>query len=709
MVTCAHRLVAALCAMLLFGAGSARASCPVLPAAEDAAWIKHEVTPDDLLGLRDIGIPAVAYGEPSPVAVAPDGRHAALVLSRAEAASNRYCRGLVIVDLEGRERPRLVDSGGDLITDSDPFNGYYTPDGGQPTIVPVWSPDGSRIAYRRRDRGVTQAWVANVDGSGARAVTADTVDVDAIAWGPGDGVLVFADRPGIAVANAAIDSAGLSGWLYDASILPDYGPRPMVAGPIGRRAHLVSLGDGTVRDAGPAEAGLLPPELAFGASAAISAVAATGARAGVRKTGDALFFAPTVIDIDRPGKARVTCAAEPCTGGVQYLWWNADGTRLYLQRREGWNRETNALYVIDLASSGTPRLVLATTDALLGCQLLPAGLLCLRENATAPRRLVLIDLGSGSARTVFDPNPQVASWRFGAVRRLRWKNTFGLEAWGDLVLPPDIGPHEKVPLVIVQYDSKGFLRGGTGDEYPVYALAAQGMAVLSIERSISVAQADPKVRTIADYYVVFQKDWGERRSQLSSLEAGVRAAIATGAIDPRRIGITGLSDGSSTVRFALINSGIAFRAAAISSCCVELRTTMTYGGIAWAEFNKSVGYPPASNEDEAYWRPYSMVLNATRMTTPLLMQLADREYLLSLETVTALREHHQPVEMYVFPNEFHLKWQPAHRAAIYRRNIDWFAFWLQDRIDRDPAKDGQYRRWEAMRASLEAGHVGSDP
>ena len=92
-----------------------------------------------------------------------------------------------------------------------------------------------------------------------------------------------------------------------------------------------------------------------------------------------------------------------------------------------------------------------------------------------------------------------------------------------------------------------------------------------------------------------------------------------------------------------------------------------------------------------------MVLNARAMTKPILMQLADEEYLLGLETFTALREAGQPVEMYVFPDEHHIKWQPEHRRAIYERNLDWFRFWLQSHVDPDPVKAAQYVRWSAMR------------
>src|SRR3546814_13128841 len=71
--------------------------------------------------------------------------------------------------------------------------------------------------------------------------------------------------------------------------------------------------------------------------------------------------------------------------------------------------------------------------------------------------------------------------------RLRWINRFGLQAIGDLVIPDPSRPSKPYPLVVVQYDTRGFLRGGTGDEYPIQALAASGFAVLSVSRPLDYA------------------------------------------------------------------------------------------------------------------------------------------------------------------------------------------------------------------------------
>src|SRR3546814_20505776 len=64
---------------------------------------------------------------------------------------------------------------------------------------------------------------------------------------------------------------------------------------------------------------------------------------------------------------------------------------------------------------------------------------------------------------------------------------------------------------------------------------------------------------------------------------------------------------------------------------------------------------------------------------------------------TALRQSGMPSDLFVFPDEDHIKSQPAHRLAVYRRNLDWFGFWLKDEIQSDPTRRPEVERWQEMR------------
>ena len=51
---------------------------------------------------------------------------------------------------------------------------------------------------------------------------------------------------------------------------------------------------------------------------------------------------------------------------------------------------------------------------------------------------------------------------------------------------------------------------------------------------------------------------------------------------------------------------------------------------------------------------------------------------------------------------------PADLMESQQGDVDWFRFWLQAYEDPDPAKSGQYRRWEHLRELRDANRKGSN-
>ncbi len=78
------------------------------------------------------------------------------------------------------------------------------------------------------------------------------------------------------------------------------------------------------------------------------------------------------------------------------------------------------------------------------------------------------------------------------------------------------------------------------------------------------------------------------------------------------------------------------------------------------------------------------------------------------QTYAALEQLGKPVELFIYPDELHVKNQPMHRFEIYERNVDWFNFWLRGVEDSDPAKQDQYRRWHSLRELHEKDVARSD-
>src|SRR3546814_6313773 len=108
---------------------------------------------------------------PSPLALSPDDREVAFVLSQADPVTNSYCRRLMVAAVEPDASPRTLDEGGDLILLKDDYRGLLVTVGFPAFVTPAWSPDGKWIAYQRRDRGVTQLWRVAANGGKAEPVT----------------------------------------------------------------------------------------------------------------------------------------------------------------------------------------------------------------------------------------------------------------------------------------------------------------------------------------------------------------------------------------------------------------------------------------------------------------------------------------------------------------------------------------------------------
>jgi hypothetical protein len=238
-------------------------------------------------------------------------------------------------------------------------------------------------------------------------------------------------------------------------------------------------------------------------------------------------------------------------------------------------------------------------------------------------------------------------------------------------------------------------------------LAANGFAVLSFdepEDRQTAARARDVATDVTSDYTAFRK----QRSHFNALSTVVDELIARGIVDPRRVGITGLSDGAENVAYALIHSS-KFAAAAVSTLIFHPFALSFAGSGSYRELIVRLFGDPLVSLDK--WRELSIGLNADRIRTPLLAQVADRELMEAALNFVPLQDARRPAEMVVFPNEYHVKWQPAHRLAVYNRNLDWFRFWLQDYEDPDPAKTEQYARWRQFREQQrvsESGKISAD-
>jgi hypothetical protein len=385
----------------------------------------------------------------------------------------------------------------------------------------------------------------------------------------------------------------------------------------------------------------------------------------------------------------VKCEEELCTGKtITGIQWRPDSDEVLFtvtdpdmglaQSIFRWNVRNGAVHQV-VAAQG---LLSGGRDASSNCGISAEALVCVAAEADRPPRLERVDLETGDRQVLFDPNATLAQdmARVAPVRMLHWTDTAGRPITGQFYSARKKGDRPS-PLFVSYYRCDGFVRGAYGDEWPLASLAEHGIAALCINESPSRVDA------------VERYDRGRQ-----AVEGAIDMLVAAGEIDRTKVGMGGLSFGTEVTLWTVIHSNL-IAAASISSVAVSeqyyllgsMKGDVFFSGLHdyW-----QLGAP---NETLERWKVLSPSLNLEKIGCPILMQVPEQEYMLSLDYAIPLIRDNR-ADLYVFPNEPHQKFQPRHKLAVYERNLDWFRFWLQGVEDPDPAKVEQYTHWRLMKA-----------
>lgn len=636
-------------------------------------------------GITDI----IRVTEISSLSASPDGRRVAFRTERADTERNTHRVDWHVSSLEGGSTIPVGNGGAPL----------YGEPGVIPTEPSVWSPDSSAIFFRALVDDTIGIWRAPASGGGAALVFGDPADVESL-QGDEAGIR-FVLGPSRAAVRAAEQEEYLNGILVDASVALNQNlvrsgflngrlATQRLRGPWFTRVGLLAdsprrermldpvtltIGPETAPPAAPAQ-----PEL--GVDPGISARSSAGLVVrSVRVDGE------TRIELIGSGdEPAPRCSSQDCRSRVVALAWRPGTAQVLFTGQDTHLRQS--LYLWDTATGATRRVI--SSDGFLAgdrdgrapCAVTRSFAVCVAAAALSPPRLERIDLETGTRTVLFDPNADLREWSMPRIERLAWQTAEGDEFTGVLLLPAH-GNRRALPLFVNYYHCGGFLSGGVGDELPFVPLAAAGFAVACISLPPPTAVED---------------NVGRYEQGLRAVRSMIRLLGDRGTIDTRRVGMAGLSFGSEVTMWTLVHSDL-LAAAAIASSQME----PTY---YW--FNSVRGRPQpdvlrrfwhigAPDETPDTWRRQSAAFNVDRIRAPLLMQLPEQESRNVIELYSRLSRSSTPTELIVFPDSAHLKLQPRHRVAAHQRYLDWFRFWLQNYVDPDPAKAGQYRRWEELR------------
>ncbi len=666
-----------------------------LPRAESA-------TPRQLVEVIDLG----------GASVSPDGRLVAFRTEQASVERNTYDTVWYVQPIDGASPPRRLGDGGEPLQQ------------GGLTVqeAAVWSPDGRWIFYRAIFDGRVAIWRAAVDGSRTEPVTHDPANVRGFSLSADGSVLKYsvgATREDVVSAELAEYDRGIhidqtvpvednlfrsayhEGRLATQRLVVDPGGiarLPLLSQapnrwkaieiPTGKKSEL-SSDDAPRSPLTPSDLSLkfsgvwkLSKDTGNGRIAILinsGEVGGSSVRSGVE-----LAMLPG-SNARRP----VRCVAEMCVDRpITDITWRPESDEVVFTVTDPDKGLGQSIFRWNVVSGVVQPVVESRGEIGGGRRWVPGpcaaafdALVCVAGEADRPPRLERIDLESGERRILFEPNVGLARdmVEYAPAHPLYWTDAHGARFTGQFFPAANMGGVPP-PLFVVYYRCSGFLRGSMGDEWPLATLARNGIAALCIN-------AAP-----------YQEDAIVRYEQgRSAVESAVDLLASRGDIDRERVGMGGLSLGAEVTIWTAMNSEIP-RVLSVSTPVLSPTLHLLFSLREDVHSSRMSRYWQVGTPEETpeRWHRISPSFGTERVGAPVLMQMSEQEYRVSLDYAIPMIRSDR-ADVYVFPHELHQKFQPRHKLAVYERNLDWFRFWLLSFEDDDPRKAGQYQRWRDMR------------
>jgi dipeptidyl aminopeptidase/acylaminoacyl peptidase len=624
----------------------------------------------------------LALRTPGEIAVAPDGRTLAFSVHPAAARSGSHLPSEVWLLRDGEAATPLTEGS-----------------------LPVWSPDGDRLAFLsdRDVPGQAQPWVIALDGSAPTRAARLEGSAESVAWSAdGRRLLVLAADKGLYGLDF---SARAVMWAT-----PPADPEVRGAGDAWRRLFMVDPGTSEAVEVGPP--GLSVWEIDWdGTGVAVGIVSDDPTGSG--------WYRSRLASLDLDTRTART---------LYQPTWQLEGVALspdggHAAVVEGYSSDpglvSGSVRIVDLATGGTrdpwPELEtvglvtwieggllayartrgLGTAmgrlhldgrhdpvwagDAFIGgnvvkpqCVVGPDGIsiYTTHEAHGVPPEVARYDPGTDDWDRLTQLNDAllVDAPAWPTAEPVRWTADDGLEIEGWLMRPADAeGP---LPLVVA-------VHGGPSWCWNAYFSESEPNGVVLADAGFAVLLPNPRGSTGRGHAfaqaVIGDPGGGDFRDVM----AGVDACIAAGIADPARLGIAGLSYGGFMAGWA-VGQTDRFGAAVAMSVVADFRSFHLTSDIsAWDEGILQARW-------DAPGGPYhdrSPVSFAYRCVTPTLVTAGTLDRCTPVEQGIALHAaiaaSEAESELVVYPREGHILVEYEHAIDQIRRTTDWFVRHLQ--------------------------------
>jgi len=669
-------------------------ACGSVGTAQQAT--KHPITFDDIIKMHRLSEPQIS----------PDGKWVAYTVATPDMDANRNVTNIWLVSTAGGASTQLTQSGHDS--------------------SPVWSPDGSTIAFLSSRSGEAQVYLLSLEGGEAQRLTKLSTGAGLVKWSPGGKTIAFTSSvyPDCKddECNQKRDEEKEKNKVK-AHVAEHLLYRHWTHWNEGKRSHLFVIpADGSTapRDLTPGADFDVPPDERGGPgdinfspdSKEICFTAVTDKMEAISTNGD-LFTAPVAggeiqrittqrgfdgepvyspdgkyiayhAQLEREYESdrwrvmlydRQTGKIENLTEGfdrsADELAWSADSKSIYFTAE---NETEKPLYEMAARPGAEPKKILADTYNVF-FSLSGAGKIMAfeRTSLTSPAEVFTASGDGSNVRQLTHHNDAIlASLEMNPSETFWFDGAEGTKVEAMLIRPPKFDARKKYPLLVLLHGGPQTMWSNSwGYRWNEEVFAASGYVTLMINRRGSTGYGQKFTDEITN-------DWGGK-AYLDVMDGVDYALKKYPFIDGTRMAAAGGSYGGYMADWIATHNG-RFKAI-ISHAGVYDKVAMYATDELWFEEHDMQGTPWSNPDSYRKWAPVSYAGQLGKFKTPTLVICGERDYRVpytqSLEFFNALQRQEVPSKLVVFPDEGHWILKPQNAQFWYKTFLDWLALYLK--------------------------------
>jgi dipeptidyl aminopeptidase/acylaminoacyl peptidase len=293
------------------------------------------------------------------------------------------------------------------------------------------------------------------------------------------------------------------------------------------------------------------------------------------------------------------------------------------------------------------------------------------ESSVSPNDVGVIDSGSGRWRALSKLHAErTAAIDWQPVQEFRFKSSRGAQIHNFIALPPNFDPARKYPLfVVIHGGPHSMWRDQFVIRWNYHLLASQGYVVLLTNYSGSTGFGEAFAQAIQGDPL--------KGPAMELNEAADEAIRRYPFIDASKQAAGGASYGGHLTNWLAVST-TRYKALVSHAGLFDLKTQWTTSDVSY-DRERSVGGP--FWEGAALWREQSPLTFASKLETPMLVTVGEKDYRVPMnntfELWTALQRQNVPSRLIVFPEANHWIMKGEDSRFFYSELQAWLAKYLQ--------------------------------